>query len=156
MRIEFSKNITCRDYVEAAKINGRRTFTAIYCYFAVISFGAYYFGMDSQAVSGVVILIIAALWFEGVIPFVLLPRKYRKTDMDREKYAVVIDDEGISAFGPTMQARTAWEACRKYVDSRNLILLYDAMGHCVITPKRCLLPSQLEDFETFLRERFRK
>jgi hypothetical protein len=154
MQIEFDKTVTCSEFVETAQINMRRFSIGAYCFFAICAVLFYFLGNYNSALSAGLALIFVAILWEVIVPFIELPRKYRKAGLDGQSYSVLIDDEGMFVFGPDSQSRTSWAAFRRYRESRDLILLYTNLGSCVITPKRCLSALQLEEFEKFLKERF--
>lgn len=152
MRIEFTKTISAEDFVATMKFNMRRVRFISYSVFAVCALVCFQVEYDYSAWTALFVLLFLALTWEILYPLFWFPAKYRKSRLDGEEIRVLIDDEGMATAGRDVQSKANWDAYHRYAQTPNLILLYTSSA-CIITPKRCMLPEQLEQFQAFLKQR---
>jgi YcxB-like protein len=160
MKIEFEKTVTLAEYREAQR---RLTRPHRLLRYSVLGLILLYFWAAREAGEKVALAGLATAFLghvlssEVVQPVLGYRRRYGRDKATREPCHVVLDEHGISLTGKYVDCYRRWEAFRRYVETKNVILL------CVdwktdwkqvwAVPKRCLTPEQLEEWRIFLRER---
>ncbi|MGC2248940.1 MAG: YcxB family protein [Terriglobales bacterium] len=62
----------------------------------------------------------------------------------------MISETGIDSSSPTGSTQSTWSAYTRYVESRNLFLLYQAPHVFSLLPKRAFAPGEEESFRGLL------
>ena len=79
----------------------------------------------------------------------LTRRSFRETRGFNNTFTV-ISETGIDSSSPTGSTQSTWSAYTRYVESRNLFLLYRAPHVFSLLPKRAFAPGEEESFRGLL------
>ena len=79
-------------------------------------------------------------------------RSFRQDNRLQEQFEVVISQSGIDVSSPTRSSKYAWSAFTRFVESKNLFLVYQAPKVFNVFPKRAFTPGDVESFRSLLSE----
>lgn len=80
-------------------------------------------------------------------------RSFRRDHRLQQHFEAVVSESGIDVSGPTGSSKSTWDAFIRYVESKNLFLLYQAPHAFSVFPKRAFAPGDEESFRGLLNDR---
>jgi hypothetical protein len=80
-------------------------------------------------------------------------RSFRQDNRLQQPFEVVVSQDGIDISSTTGSSKYAWNAFTRYVESKNLFLVYQAPKVFNVFPKRAFAPGEEESFRSLLSER---
>jgi hypothetical protein len=80
-------------------------------------------------------------------------RSFRQNQRLQQEFEAVVSQNGIDISSPTCSSKYAWSAFTRYVESRNLFLVYQAPKVFNVFPKRAFAPGEEDSFRSLLSER---
>jgi hypothetical protein len=83
----------------------------------------------------------------------LVRRSFRQDKRLQQPFEVVVSQDGIDVSSPTSSTKYGWSAFTRYVESKNLFLVYQAPKVFNVFPKRAFAPGEEEFFRSMLSER---
>lgn len=83
----------------------------------------------------------------------LARRSFRRDQRLKQHFEAVVSESGIAISSPTASTNNRWTAFSRYVESRNLFLLYQAPQVFNVLPKRAFAEGETEAFRALLQEK---
>jgi hypothetical protein len=80
-------------------------------------------------------------------------RSFRQDNRLQQPFEAVVSQDGIDISSTTGSSKYAWSAFTRYVESKNLFLVYQAPKVFNVFPKRAFAPGEEESFRSLLSER---
>jgi YcxB-like protein len=84
---------------------------------------------------------------------VSIRRSFRQDNRLQQPFEAVVSQDGIDISSPTVSSKYAWSSFTRYVESKNLFLVYQAPKVFNVFPKRAFAPGEEESFRSLLSER---
>jgi hypothetical protein len=156
MRIAFEKTVTFAEYREAQRRLTRPHRLLAYGVLGLIFlyFWAAWEAGEKVALASIATVFLGYVFSSQVVQPVFGYRvRYYRDKATREPCHVVLDEHGIRQVGKYVNCYSPWASFRRYVETKNVILLCVDSKRAWVVPKRCLPPEQLEEWRIFLRER---
>ena len=105
-----------------------------------------------QQYSDVVLPLLLGMFFLFGLRM-LVGRSFRRDQRLQQHFEAVVSDEGLDISSPTASTNHTWAAFTRYVESRNLFLLYQAPQVFNVLPKRAFAEGEAEAFRGLLQEK---
>lgn len=154
MRIKYQLSLA--DWLEAqnahAGLSGK-LLPSLGIFFVFI--GAVSLVFDPRNVASAAPLLVLGVFFMLARPL-QLRAEYKRDSKVRDPIEVAISVAGVDISGPTWRASLGWSTFVRWVETKNLFLLYQAPRLFNCFPKRVFNPTDLDAFRTLLSERVPK
>ncbi len=105
--------------------------------------------------AGAILPILIGLWFLFGSRM-SIRRSFRRDNRLQQQFEAVVSQDGIDISSPTGSSKYEWSAFTRYVESKNLFLVYQAPRVFNVFPKRAFAPGEEESFRGLLSERVGK
>jgi|SRR6185295_8033690 hypothetical protein len=107
---------------------------------------------NAKQYANVILPILLGLFFLFGLRL-LVRRSFRQDNRLQQPFEAAISQDGIDVSSPTGSSKYAWSAFTRYLESKNLFLVYQAPKVFNVFPKRAFAPGEEESFRNLLSER---
>jgi hypothetical protein len=83
----------------------------------------------------------------------LIRRAFRRDNRLQQPFETVVSDSGIDVSSASSSSQHTWSAFTRFVETKNLFLVYQAENLVNIIPKRAFLAGEEESFRALLSSR---
>lgn len=80
-------------------------------------------------------------------------RSFMQDQRLQQPFEAVVSQDGIDISSPMVSSKYEWSAFTRYVESKNLFLVYQAPKVFNVFPKRAFAPGEEDSFRSLLSER---
>jgi len=147
--MQVTYKLTEKDVLEAASTGAVRSISIIG--FLMVAMGT--FSMVTRSISyGPGLALIAIGLFFAFGTRLQLRASFRRDDKLQGQFEAVISEDFIEVSGPSATSKYDWSSFIRYVESKNLFLLYQSQHAFNIFPKRAFTSADLDLFRSILQE----
>jgi hypothetical protein len=98
---------------------------------------------------------VGAVFFGLFLAFglrLLVRLSFRRDKRLQDQFEVLVSDSGMEVSSSTVTSKYGWSAFTRYVESKNLFLVYQASQVFNVIPKRAFTPEDLNSFRSMLHQ----
>jgi len=151
MRFEYT--LSEKDFLEAQRAHGGWSSRLLPVFGGLLMLAGIITLVQDQKHMGnavAVILIGAALAF---VRRLLLSYSYRRDQRLHDHFVVTFSDEGVEVSASTGNSTYAWKAFTRYLESKNLFVLYQGTACLNIFPKNCFGSGETDAFRILVQQK---
>lgn len=154
MKIECT--LSEKEFLEAQRLHGGWSFRFLPMIGGLLMLGGIFRLVQDQQhlANGIAPLLLGA--FLASIRRFQISYTYRQDKRLHDPLAVTISDEGIEVAGSTGSSAHDWKAFTKYVESKNLFVLYQGPACFNIFSKRSFSSGEVDAFRILLQEKLNR
>jgi hypothetical protein len=154
MRIEYA--LSEKEFLEAQRLHGGWSFRFLPMIGGLLMLaGIFRLVQDPQHLAnGIAPLLLGALL--ASTRRLQLSYTYRQDKRLHDPYVVTVSDAGIEVLGPTGSSAHDWKTFTKYVESKNLFVLYLGPVSFNIFPKRSFSSGDADAFRILVQEKLKR
>jgi len=151
MRIAF--NLNAEDLIEAQRNHGGWRTKAIPAVgLLLILAGVSAIALNPKQNAGGIVPILIGLYLIFGLRLGIR-RSFKQDARLQQPFEAVISRDGIDVSSPTGCSKFAWSAFTRFIETKNLFLVYQAPAVFNAFPKRAFAPGDEESFRSLLSER---
>jgi hypothetical protein len=157
--MRFAYKLTATDLVEAQRKHGG-LFTRLVPVWGVCLLVAgviwIFLGPKQDPTTLIPAVIGIVLGMFGLFGWELLIKQaFRRDTRLQQPFEAIVSDNGIDVSSPTSSGQFKWSAFTRYVETKNLFLVYQSQNAFNIFPKRAFPSGEEEAFRHLLADRLR-
>jgi YcxB-like protein len=151
MRVEYT--LSERDFLEAQKAHSGRPSRLLLVFGSLLMLAGFVTFLQDQKHIGNA---FAALFIGAVLAFgrrLLLSYSYRQDKRLHDRFVATVSDDGIEVSASTGDSKNKWEAFTRYVESKNLFVLYQGPTRLSIFPKSAFASGEDDAFRVLVQQK---